>query len=187
MFTRSCILVDSSARLTLIAVFSSADAAVPCTTPESCSIPWPICSSDSACELAFSIVFFVISAKDSISSIIRLKASAVVLVIALPLSISIKVLSINSLVLTADLALSDASFPIWSATTAKPFPASPALAASMEALRDKRFVWEAISSISVMILPDFFRNFCNMFHFLQQIIHFFFFFMCPVSRSFYTI
>ena len=36
-------------------------------------------------------------------------------------------------------------------------------------------------------IADFFRNFCNMFHFLQQIIHFFFFFMCPVSRSFYTI
>ena len=40
-----------------------------------------------------------------------------------------------------------------SATTANPFPASPALAASIEALSANRLVWEAISSISVIILP----------------------------------
>lgn len=34
------------------------------------------------------------------------------------------------------------------ATTAKPFPASPALAASMEALRARRFVCEAMSRIT---------------------------------------
>jgi len=33
------------------------------------------------------------------------------------------------------------------ATTAKPFPCSPALAASMEAFNDKRFVWSAIPVI----------------------------------------
>lgn len=38
-FMRSCIFSAPSARLILIAVFSSEDAAVPCTTPESCSIP----------------------------------------------------------------------------------------------------------------------------------------------------
>ena len=36
---------------------------------------------------------------------------------------------------------------IWSATTAKPLPASPALAASMEALSASRFVWFVIFSI----------------------------------------
>ena len=34
----------------------------------------------------------------------------------------------------------DARFPISPATTAKPLPASPALAASIEAFRDKRLV-----------------------------------------------
>ena len=82
-----------------------------------------------------------------------MNASAVVLVIAFPFSISTKVLSINSLVFITEFALSDASLPIWSATTAKPLPASPALAASIEALSDKRLVWEAMSSISVIILP----------------------------------
>ena len=39
------------------------------------------------------------------------------------------------------------------ATTAKPFPASPALAASIDALRERRFVCEAMSWISVTISP----------------------------------
>jgi len=39
---------------------------------------------------------------------------------------------------------SSASFLTSEATTIKPFPCSPALAASMDALRDSRFVWEAI-------------------------------------------
>ena len=43
-----------------------------------------------------------------------------------------------------------ASFPISSATTAKPLPASPALAASMEAFRDSRLVWLAMSAISLV-------------------------------------
>ena len=72
---------------------------------------------------------------------------------AFPFPISTRVLSISSLVFITDFALSDASLPIWSATTAKPLPASPALAASIEALSDKRLVWDAISSISVIILP----------------------------------
>lgn len=38
------------------------------------------------------------------------------------------------------------------ATTENPLPASPALAASTEALRDKMFVWNAISSIVLMTL-----------------------------------
>ena len=40
-----------------------------------------------------------------------------------------------------------ASCLISSATTAKPLPASPALAASIDAFRDKRLVWEAIAEI----------------------------------------
>ena len=48
------------------------------------------------------------------------------------------------------LAVSDcsASFCISDATTAKPFPASPARAASMLAFKERRFVWDAISEIN---------------------------------------
>ena len=44
--------------------------------------------------------------------------------------------------------LLSASFLISSATTAKPFPASPALAASMEAFNASKFVWLDIDNIS---------------------------------------
>ena len=47
----------------------------------------------------------------------------------------------------------DASFWISDATTAKPFPASPALADSIEALRAKRLVWSAIFVISAAASP----------------------------------
>ena len=43
-----------------------------------------------------------------------------------------------------------ASFCIWLATTANPRPCSPALAASIEALRDSRLVSSAISVISAV-------------------------------------
>ena len=46
-----------------------------------------------------------------------------------------------------------ASALISSATTANPLPLCPALAASMEALRDRRLVWEAISSM-VLAMPE---------------------------------
>lgn len=59
--------------------------------------------------------------------------SAVFIVILLPSVTSSSALAISSLVRTADCALLEARFPIWSATTANPLPASPALAASMEA------------------------------------------------------
>jgi len=42
--------------------------------------------------------------------------------------------------------------PISSATTAKPLPASPARAASIDAFNDKRFVSSAISPITFVIL-----------------------------------
>ncbi|KJR42453.1 secreted protein [Candidatus Magnetoovum chiemensis] len=44
-----------------------------------------------------------------------------------------------------------ASFLTSSATTAKPRPCSPALAASIAAFRASRFVWSAISSITVIM------------------------------------
>ena len=59
---------------------------------------------------------------------------------------------IFSISLVALVVLS-ASFLTSSATTANPLPASPALAASMAALRAKRFVWSAISLITTNISP----------------------------------
>ena len=57
----------------------------------------------------------------------------------------------RSLVVLAALELSSAKEPISEATTANPFPASPARAASMEAFNANRFVWSAISSIVLMM------------------------------------
>ena len=48
-------------------------------------------------------------------------------------------------------ALCSERLRIWSATTANPLPASPALAASIAAFKERRLVWLAISSISEII------------------------------------
>ena len=60
-------------------------------------------------------------------------------------------LSISWRVSTAALALCSERLLICPATTANPLPASPARAASIAALSERRFVWLAISSISEMI------------------------------------
>ena len=57
--------------------------------------------------------------------------------------------------LLADSLLLDASCRTSSATTAKPFPALPARAASTDALSARMPVWNAISSISFAILVIF--------------------------------
>ena len=48
--------------------------------------------------------------------------------------------------------LCSANFPISSATTANPLPNSPALAASMDAFKDNRFVWLAIAEIMLVAI-----------------------------------
>ena len=57
--------------------------------------------------------------------------------------------AIRSSILLLASALDAASLLISSATTANPLPASPALAASIEALSAKRLVWSANAFISV--------------------------------------
>ena len=57
-------------------------------------------------------------------------------------------LSVTSWMVVAVSPDSVASFRISSATTANPFPISPARAASMEAFKDKRLVWLVISMIA---------------------------------------
>ena len=62
-------------------------------------------------------------------------------------SISFVVLTIS----TAEFPQFSANVRISSATTANPFPASPALAASIDAFKDNRFVCSAISVITLTI------------------------------------
>ena len=61
--------------------------------------------------------------------------------------------SMISLISLADAAEESARLLISSATTANPRPASPARAASMEALRDRRLVWAAMDSIAWIAAP----------------------------------
>ena len=61
--------------------------------------------------------------------------------------------SIIAAVSRAACALRCASVRTSSATTANPLPASPARAASTAALSAKRFVWKAISSMTLSTLP----------------------------------
>ena len=98
--------------------------------------------------------------------------------IAFPLLISSMEISIRFLVEFAALELSSASFPISSATTANPFPASPARAASMEALSDRRFVWSAISSI-VCMMPTTCCDVCRI-SFMASIIMVIFSWFCSI-------
>ena len=81
------------------------------------------------------------------------KAEAVSFAILVPLSTAWSAPSIRAEVFfeaSADLA---ARFLTSSATTANPLPAAPALAASTAAFKDSILVWNAISSMVLMILP----------------------------------
>ena len=60
--------------------------------------------------------------------------------------------SIMLLILSADSVDWSASTRISSATTANPLPFSPALAASIDALSERRLVWLAISAIMSVAL-----------------------------------
>ena len=99
--------------------------------------------------MAIWFIFCVASLAPSITSAIL---PAVSLAINIPLSTASIVVSIRFVVLPAALADSSARFFTCSATTAKPLPASPALAASIAAFNDNKFVCEAISSISLIIV-----------------------------------
>ena len=61
--------------------------------------------------------------------------------------------SISSAVSRAALALRSARLRTSAATTAKPRPYCPARAASTAAFSASKLVWNAISSITLMILP----------------------------------
>ena len=81
------------------------------------------------------------------------------------MSVAICAFAFNSSTMLAicsvDCLVSSARFRIWSATTAKPFPASPALALSIEAFNARRFVWLEIEKITSVICWTSFAFFCK--------------------------
>ena len=85
--------------------------------------------------------------------ITELKDSAVSWAILEPFSTALIEFSIRAAVFLDASALLLAKFLTSSATTAKPFPAEPARAASTAAFNASMFVWNAMSSIVLIILP----------------------------------
>ena len=92
-------------------------------------------------SFTFSLLFSTIESASAVSPVIRA-----------PFSTASMVSSISTPVLCAAFADFWASSPTSSATTAKPFPAEPALAASIAAFRERILVWKAMSSIVLIIL-----------------------------------
>ncbi|MPN23503.1 hypothetical protein SDC9_170891 [bioreactor metagenome] len=93
-----------------------------------------------------------------IPSMIFSSAPAVSFAILVPAPTFLIEVSIRSVVSLAALDDWVARLLTSSATTAKPFPCCPALAASTAALSARIFVWKAISSITLMILPIFWED-----------------------------
>ena len=102
--------------------------------------------------MKLSALFFIRVSTLSTASTISFKLLDTSNAKPVPCCISLIDISIRFLVLAAAFELSSAKEPISVATTAKPLPASPALAASIEALRANKLVWEAISSIVFIML-----------------------------------
>ena len=78
------------------------------------------------------------------------RVSAVCFAMPEPFCTALIVEEISSRVLFADSADLEARLRTSSATTAKPFPASPARAASIAAFSASMFVWNAMSSMDFM-------------------------------------
>ena len=97
---------------------------------------------------------------------------AVSLTIVVPFSIDWIECAISKAVFFDASALLLARLRTSSATTAKPFPAFPALAASTAALNASIFVWNAISSIVLIILLISFESFTDFVHSFNNILHF---------------
>ncbi|GBU20127.1 hypothetical protein R80B4_00001 [Fibrobacteres bacterium R8-0-B4] len=110
------------------------------------------CSMPSACSLQTAAISDIRSPALPVRSRIRPREFATSTVILTPPSAFLTDSSIISAVFLAASALSIARLRTSSATTANPLPASPARAASTAALRARRLVWKAMSSIVLMIL-----------------------------------
>ena len=97
----------------------------------------------------YTVSSFIIRTKDEETTVCRL--SAVAFAISEPLFTASVVLLMSAEVFCEASADLDARLRTSSATTANPFPASPALAASIAAFSARILVWKAISSMVLMI------------------------------------
>ena len=98
-----------------------------------------------------------IASNDDFDEFIELFASSIALfdskILFFVVSISNLISEIIPSISFTDCDVCSDNFLISSATTPKPFPASPALAASMAAFKDKRLVCSDIEVIVVTIFP----------------------------------
>ena len=137
----------------LVAEASCAVAALLCTTSEIWLMPCSACRIASVWSSTIVLRLLEKSAICLMPSTTEPIAFAAFSAARFPSETSRIEPSISSRVSTAALALWFASTRIWSATTAKPRPDSPARAASIDAVRESRFVWEARDSLSELRSP----------------------------------
>ena len=123
------------------------------TTDDICSTPEVIFSASCAWSEEASAILVISLPTDSVFSTTSSSAEAVWLITDLPAEMASIEPSISSVVSRAASADFWARFLTSSATTANPFPAAPARAASMAALSASMFVWNAMSSIVFIIFP----------------------------------
>ena len=147
----SCSNLACSDKSSLVEAVSSAVAELFCTTTDTWSIPWLIWAIPEACSFDAWAISATRAAVWLIAATISCRDDSVSWAILLPLSTFASVDSIYWVVSLAASALLAARFLTSSATTAKPLPCWPALAASTAALSARILVWKAISSNNVMI------------------------------------
>ncbi len=104
------------------------------------------CTADSAICAISSVAFFAPVITSSIELAVSVVKAVPCLIMRSEFSIRLEVFCAASALLFARLCTSFA-------TTAKPFPASPARAASTEALSARILVWNEMSSMVLMIPP----------------------------------
>ena len=137
----------------LTAADSSLEAEFVCTTADICPMPSVTWAMDSDSSRTASAITPMSSLERLTSSMVSRNAADTSSTIPLPRLAADTQLSISLVVAAAASSDWAASRRTSSATTAKPFPASPALAASTAAFRASILVWNAMFCMVVIIWP----------------------------------
>ena len=116
-------------------------------------MPCIISSTDCDCSAVAPVIESTAPVTSCAMTMTSRKRLAVCAAICVPFSTAAIESCTRVAVLLTDSPLLLASARTSSATTAKPFPAAPARAASTAALRARIFVWKEISSIVLVIFP----------------------------------